>query len=122
MARGLGKSSALNSGKAILIVDAGPLVAYLNRNDPDHARSAALLESRTDDLVVTPYVVTEACYLVGKYVGADAEINLVEALPAGDLSQLSVTAGDLIRMTELMRPAVGGLGLDLSRRVPGLSS
>lgn len=87
----------------MLIVDTGPLVAYLNSNDPDHARCAGLLESRTDDLVVTPYVVTEACYLVGKYVGAEAEINLVEALAAGDLSQLDITAGDLIRMAELMR-------------------
>ncbi len=87
----------------MLIVDTGPLVAYLNNNDPDHARCAALLESRTDDLLVTPYVVTEACYLVGKYVGAEAEINLVEALAAGDLSQLDITTRDLIRMAELMR-------------------
>jgi hypothetical protein len=29
----------------------------------------------------------EACYLLGKYLGAQAEINLVEALAAGDLSQ-----------------------------------
>ena len=50
----------------MLIVDTGPLVAYLNHKDSDHARYAALLESRTDDLLVTPYVVTEACYLVGK--------------------------------------------------------
>ena len=91
----------------MLLVDTGPLVAYLNRNDPDHARCAALLESRTDDLLVTPYVVTEACYLVGKYVGAEAEINLVEALAAGDLSQIDVAAGDLIRMAELMRQYVG---------------
>ena len=63
----------------MLIVDTGPLVAYLNRNDPDHVRCAELLESRTDDLLVTPYVVTETCYLVGKYVGAAAEINFVEA-------------------------------------------
>ena len=75
-------SSAPNSGKAMLIVDTGPLVAYLNRNDPDHNRCAALLESRTDDLIVTPYVVTETCYLVGKYVGVLAEVNLVEALAA----------------------------------------
>jgi len=87
----------------MLIVDTGPLVAYLNRNDPDHGRCAALLESRTDDLLVTPYVVTEACYLVAKYVGADAEINLVEALAGGDLSQVDIAAGDLIRMAELMR-------------------
>ena len=49
----------------------GPLVAYLNGNDPDHVRCAELLESRTDDLLVTPYVVTETCYLVGKYVGCE---------------------------------------------------
>jgi predicted nucleic acid-binding protein len=87
----------------MLIVDTGPLVAYLNRNDPDHERCAMLLESRTDDLLVTPYVVTEACYLVGKYVGAEAEINLIEALAAGDLKQIDIVAGDLIRITALMR-------------------
>ena len=91
----------------MLIVDTGPLVAYLNRNDPDHARCAALLESRTDDLLVTPYVVTEACYLVGKYVGAEAEINLVEALAAGDLNQIDVPSGDLSRIAQLMRQYVG---------------
>jgi predicted nucleic acid-binding protein len=71
----------------MLIVDTGPLVAYLNRNDPDHGRCAALLESRTDDLLVTPYVVTEACYLVGKYVGL--------MLAGGDLSQADIAASDL---------------------------
>lgn len=91
----------------MLIVDTGPLVAYLNRNDPDHARCAALLESRTDDLLVTPYVVTEACYLVGKYVGAQAEINLVEALATGDLNQVEITVSDLVRMAELMRQYAG---------------
>jgi uncharacterized protein len=87
----------------MLIVDTGPLVAYLNRNDPDHSRCAALLASRTDELLVTPYVVTEACYLVGKYVGPAAEINLIEAIAAGDLSQADVTLADLVRMTDLMR-------------------
>jgi predicted nucleic acid-binding protein len=84
----------------MLVVDAGPLVAYLNRNDPDHAWCAALLVARSDELLVTPYVVTEACYLVGKYVGADAEINLVEAIAAGDLTQLDIVAADLRRMAE----------------------
>ena len=86
----------------MLIVDTGPLVAYLNQNDPDHSRCAALLASRTDKLLVTPYVVTEACYLIGKYVGPDAEINLVEATAAGDLTQVDVTLADLNRMAELM--------------------
>jgi uncharacterized protein len=91
----------------MLIVDTGPLVAYLNRNDPDHDRCAALLESRTDNLLVTPYVVTEACYLVGRHVGAAAEINLVEALAAGDLSQIEIVTADLTRIAALMRQYVG---------------
>ena len=56
----------------MLIVDTGPLVAYLNRNDSDHDRCANLLESRSDDFLLTPYVVTEACYLVSKFVCAAA--------------------------------------------------
>ncbi|HSV65791.1 MAG TPA: PIN domain-containing protein [Mycobacteriales bacterium] len=87
----------------MLIVDAGPLVAYLNRKDPDHLRCAKLLDSRTDDLLVTPYVVTEARYLVGKYVGPAAETNLVESLAAGDLTQVDIGPADLDRMTQLMR-------------------
>ena len=64
----------------MLIVDTGPLVAYLNRNDPDHVRCAQLLESRTDDLLITPYVVTETCYLVVSTWVLRAEINVIEAL------------------------------------------
>ena len=48
-------------------------------------------------------MVTEACYLVGKYVGPDAEINLVEAVAAGDLRQVDIASADLARMAELMR-------------------
>jgi predicted nucleic acid-binding protein len=44
---------------------------------------------------------------IGKYVGAQAEINVVEALAAGDLTQLEIEARDLIRMAELMRQYVG---------------
>lgn len=99
----------------MLIVDTGPLVAYLNRNDPDHDRCAAFLESRTDDLLVTPYVVTQACYLVGKYVGAVAEINLVEALVAADLGQIDITMADLSRIAELMRQYMGSLSASPTR-------
>ena len=75
-----------SSVRTMLLVDTGPLVAYLNRNDRDHDRCAELLEGRADELLVTPYVVTEARYLVAKYVGADAEINLVEAVATADLT------------------------------------
>ena len=86
----------------MLLVDTGPLVAYLNRKDPDHSRCADLLDGRTDELLITPYVLTEACYLIGKYVGPDAEVNLVEAVAAADLTQIEIGTADLVRMAELM--------------------
>ncbi|MFE0760611.1 hypothetical protein [Streptomyces smyrnaeus] len=45
----------------MLIVDTGPIVALLNRNDPDHKSCAELLESHNGELLITPYVLTEAC-------------------------------------------------------------
>ena len=87
----------------MLLVDTGPLVAYINRKDPDHEACAALFTSRTDNLLITPYVLTEACYLVGKYVSADAEINLIEAVAVGDLVQVDVSAADMERIAELAR-------------------
>ena len=103
----------------MLIVDTGPLVANLNRNDPDHVRCAELLESRTDDLLVTPYVVTETCYLVGKYVGAAAEINFVEALAAGDLVQIDMVTADLIPPPKPGRARWPGTSAAASGKPPG---
>ena len=86
----------------MLLVDTGPLVAYLNRNDPDHVPCVALFDARADDLILSPYVLTEACYLVAKYIGAEAEANLVEAVAAEDLHQAEITPADLHRIVELM--------------------
>lgn len=46
----------------MLIVDTGPIVALLNKNDPAHKSGAELLESHDGELLITPYVPTEACY------------------------------------------------------------
>ena len=93
----------MSSARTMLIVDTGPLVALLNRNDPDHDHCSSLLESHKGELLITPYVLTEACYLVAKYVGPEAEINLVEAVAGGDLVQAETDQEDLARMAELMR-------------------
>jgi predicted nucleic acid-binding protein len=86
----------------MLIVDSGPLVAFLNQNDPDHSRCARLLESHDGDLLITPYVLVETCYLVQKYIGPHAEINLVESVAMGDFVQVNPDADDLSRIAELM--------------------
>jgi predicted nucleic acid-binding protein len=45
----------------VLIVDANVLAEVMNRRDAHHACMTTLLEGRTDEFVVTPYVVAEVC-------------------------------------------------------------
>ena len=46
-----------------LVVDSGPLVAWLNARDKHHARAAAFFKSRRERLVTTWPVITEVCHL-----------------------------------------------------------
>jgi predicted nucleic acid-binding protein len=86
----------------MLIVDTGPLVALLNTRDPNHERCRKLFSSRTDDFLVTPHVVTEACQLVQKYVGPSSEVDLVNAVAIGDLMEVTLGPVDIARMAALM--------------------
>lgn len=46
------------------LIDTGPLVAYLNRTDPEHARVAERLDGFDGRLVSSSAVVTEAMHFV----------------------------------------------------------
>jgi hypothetical protein len=46
------------------LFDTGPLIAYLDRSDPDHEPVAACLESFTGRLVTTGAVITEAMHFL----------------------------------------------------------
>ena len=47
------------------LLDTGPLVAALNRREPQHARCTAALASFSGSLLTTGAVVTEAMYFLG---------------------------------------------------------
>ncbi|MBI0379339.1 PIN domain-containing protein [Streptomyces albiflaviniger] len=53
-----------------LIVDAGPVFAYLSADDPDHARSATLLESFEGELVIPQLVLAEVSYFINTRASA----------------------------------------------------
>ena len=53
----------------VWLLDAGPLVAALNRRDPDHARCSRALASFSGTLLTTGAVVTEAMYFLGGLPG-----------------------------------------------------
>jgi predicted nucleic acid-binding protein len=84
-----------------VLVDAGALIAFLDRSDANHERCAAALADIHDPLVTVSPALTEAMHLLGRVPRAQdllcemVEDNLVEVF---DLSR-----GDFPRMRELMQ-------------------
>ncbi|MFJ4090537.1 type II toxin-antitoxin system VapC family toxin [Kitasatospora sp. NPDC089913] len=86
----------------MILVDTGPLVATLAATDANHARCVRFFDSYSGDLLVTPYVVTEVCYIVERDMGSKAEAAFLRAVAAGELRQVETVDSDLLRMAELV--------------------
>ena len=101
----------------MILADTGPLVAAMNRRDPAHQVCRKLLDSRADDLLVTPYVIAEVCWMAASRIGATAEANVIDAVAAGELQQVTIAEDELRRMAELLHQYAdlhGGQGLSLA--------
>ncbi len=85
----------------MILVDAGPLVALLHRDDRNHDLCVRTLRSLREPLGTAWPVVTEAMYLLG--FSWQAQDALWEMIDSGALGLLSLDSGDIPRMRELMR-------------------
>jgi predicted nucleic acid-binding protein len=84
-----------------LIVDTGPLLAGLDRADPDHQRCATLLTEAREDLVVPALVLAELDYWCHERLGLDAWTVFLEDLLAGVYREEAPTRTDLERARDL---------------------
>ena len=107
--------------KGRIVVDTGPLVAFLNRRDRHHAWAEARLAEIEPPLWTCEAVLTEACHLLRRTPGgSEAVLTLVrrelltlpfeleaEAAPVGALMAryadvpMSLADGCLVRLMEL---------------------
>ena len=85
----------------MILVDAGPLVALLDRTDPRHDACRECWEAIDDDLVTTWPVVTEAMHLLRRIFGA--QDRLWEVIDRYPILLAPLTTADLPRIRELMR-------------------
>lgn len=69
----------------MILVDAGPLIALIDRGEPDHQRCVETLSSLTAPMVTTWPAFTEAMYLLGSAGGWKAQEALWKLLGRGDL-------------------------------------
>jgi uncharacterized protein len=83
-----------------VLVDAGPLVALLDRADPDHSACVTALQRLRDPLITVWPAFTEAMYLLrGSWLGQKA---LWSRLETDALALAPLDESDAPRMRELM--------------------
>ncbi|MGH9076488.1 MAG: type II toxin-antitoxin system VapC family toxin [Acidimicrobiales bacterium] len=85
-----------------MLIDAGPLYAYVDGDDTHHAASLALLETHPGPLIVPTLVVTEVVYLLATRLGTDPEVRFLGDLASGAFSVEAVAAADWLRIAELV--------------------
>ena len=66
-----------------MIVDTSAFLAFFDADEPDHAAVTAVLETATEPLVVSPYVLAELDYLVASRLGGSAELAVLRELAGG---------------------------------------
>src|SRR5438094_3459899 len=84
----------------MILVDAGPLVALIHRDDRHHEKCKAVLQSLREPLATVWPVVTEAMYLLG--FSWQAQEALWEMLERGAMALFPLDMRDVPRIRELM--------------------
>lgn len=85
-----------------VVVDAGPLYALVDRDDPSHQACLDVLESLRGPLHVPMLALTEVAYFVGTRLGPEIEVRFLSELAAGVYAIEPVHAGDWMRIAELV--------------------
>jgi predicted nucleic acid-binding protein len=74
----------------VTLVDAGPLIALLDKGEADHQICVDALEALTAPLVTTWPALTEAMYLLGSAGGWPAQRALWKLVDRGDLQTIDL--------------------------------
>ena len=78
-----------------MIVDTSAILAFFDRDEPDHEVVAAVLSQSSEPLVVSPYVIAEVDYLIGTRLGLTAEIAALRELAGGAWDSATIDSSDL---------------------------
>jgi predicted nucleic acid-binding protein len=85
-----------------VIVDTSALLAFFDRDEPDHDAVSALLAKPDELLVVSPFVVAELDYLVASRLGVSAELEVLRELAGGAWELPAMDAADLERARSII--------------------
>lgn len=86
-----------------VVVDAGPLYAYVDADDADHRRCLDFLAEHPATLIVPQLVIAEVAYLLARSVGTRAELLFLADIGSGAFSVEPVQTQDWTRIAELVK-------------------
>jgi predicted nucleic acid-binding protein len=94
-----------------MIVDTSALLAFFDRNEPDHAAVAEVLLDG-EPRILSPFVVAELDYLVATRHGVDAELAVLAELAGGAWDLAAIGPAELRSAREVIeRYADRGIGV-----------
>ena len=85
-----------------MIVDTSALLAFFDRDEPDHDAVTRAISSTDDRLVVSPYVLAEVDYLVGTRRGVETELAVLRELAGGAWDLAVMTTEDVEHATQVI--------------------
>jgi predicted nucleic acid-binding protein len=85
-----------------ILIDAGPLYAYVDADDDDHEECLALLKRHPGPLAVPVLVIPEVVYFVRTRLGTDPEVRLLADIARRTFVTVPVENGDWVRVAELV--------------------
>jgi predicted nucleic acid-binding protein len=86
----------------VILTDAGPLIALIDRRDAEHSRCVSAAERLVGPMLSTWPAFTEAMYLLGSGAGWRGQEPLWRMVRAGQLILTEMNASMLARMPALM--------------------
>jgi predicted nucleic acid-binding protein len=84
-----------------IIVDTGPLVAYLQANERHHAWTVQQFSNMPPPFLTCEAVLAEACFLIGRCRGDP--LDLLDLVERGLIRVAFQLPGEISRLRELMR-------------------
>ncbi len=85
-----------------MLVDAGPLIAMIDRSDPAHERCRSSIANTRPPLVTTWAVLAEASHLLGRHVNLSAQTALLDLVDRGMLTIAPLTSDHVAEIAERM--------------------
>jgi predicted nucleic acid-binding protein len=87
----------------VIVLDTSGLLAAIDASQPMHSRSASALTTDPGPFLLSPFVFAELDYMLSKYVGQAARMELLDQVVAGAYSLEPFSAAEVEEATDLMK-------------------